>query len=112
MTDVILHSSGKKKLPSAPPISETNSKLIGTGSTVQTLSNTEKPNSSSGNSKSPTVAAQSPPLSPIPVAPAINPAKTRRPIHIPDPSDIDPPFPLPPPRLIETVARKSKSFSY
>ena len=59
---------------------------------------------------SPTVTVQKLPLSPISVAPAIMPAVTHIPIHIPDPSDVDhPPFALPP-LLTKTSARNSKSF--
>ena len=50
---------------------------------------------------------------PIPVAPATTPITTPKPIHIRDPSDIDPPhFPLPPSPLTISVARKSKSFKH
>ena len=38
----------------------------------------------------------------------MTPAITPRPILVPDPTDIDPLFPLPPPLLTETVARESK----
>ena len=111
-TDVILDSSDNKNLLSAPPISETNSKFSDTGPTVQTSSNSEKLNSFFKNSKTPTAAAQRPPISLIPLAPAIIPLNIPGTIHIPDPSDIDPPFPLPLPPLTKTVARKSDSFKH
>ena len=88
-----------------------NSKLIDTGSTVQTPRISEK-NSCSGKSTTPAVAAQRPPLSPIPVAPAVTPVNTHRPIHIPDPLDFDLLFPLPPSLLTEVAARKSKTFKH
>ena len=105
-------STDNKKLPSTPPVSEVNSKFIDAASTVRTASSSEKFNSSAEKLITPTVPAQKPPLSPIPVAPAINIASTHRPIHIPDPFDIEPLFPLPPPHFTEIVARKSKSFKH
>ena len=60
----------------------------------------------------PTVAAQRRPVSPIPVAPVNTPTNTPRANFITDPSDNDPSFPIPPPLLIKTVARKSKSFKH
>ena len=48
----------------------------------------------------------------MPVAPAITPTSTPRPIHFSGSSDIDPPFPLPPPPLTKTVAREFKSFKH
>ena len=78
---------------------------------MKTSSNSEKFNSSFEIVLTPTVTVQKPPLSPIPVAPAITPAITHRRIHIPIPSDIDPPpFPLTPPRLTKAIAGNSKSF--
>ena len=115
-TDVILDSSSdssdKSNLPSALPVSELNSKFIDTVSTAQTSRNYEKTNSSSENSITLTVAAQRPPLSPILAAAAITPANTPRLIHIPDPSHIDLPFPLPPPLFTKLVIRKSNSFEH
>ena len=56
---------------------------------------------------------QRPPLIPILVAPAITPASTPQPMHIPDPPDSDrPPFPSQPPPLAENVLRKTKSFNH
>ena len=81
-------------------------KFADTGSTVQTPNNSQGINSSSENSKTPTVAAHRPPLSLIPAAPAITPAHTPRTIHIPDQSDFFPLSSLPPPPLAETVAKK------
>ena len=99
-TDVVLDSSPDSTengiLPSVPTVSERNSKFIDSGSTVQTSSNSENFNFSSESLLTPTVTVQKPPLSPLPVAPAITPAITPRPIYIPDPSDIDSlPFPRP-----------------
>ena len=115
-TDVILDSSPDsseiKYLSFAPPVSEIISKCIGTGSTVQSSSKPEKMFSSSENSITPTVAAQRFPLSRTPMAPAITQANTPRPIHLLDPSDIDPPLPLPPPLLTNTLVRKSQSFKH
>ena len=81
-----------------------------TGFIVQKSSNSEKFNFSSENppTVTPTVTVQRPPLSSMPVALAITPAITHKPIHIPNPSDIDlPPILLP---LTKSGPRKSKSF--
>ena len=91
---------------------EKKSNFIDTGSTVQTPGNSEKVNSSSENSITPTLVAQRSLQSKIAVALAFAPAITPRTIHILDPSDIDPPFSIPPPVLTETVARRSKSFNH
>ena len=54
------------------------------------------------------VAAQQPPLSPIPVAPAVTTTIILRPILFPDPFDIDPtPAPLSPPPWTKTLAKKT-----
>ena len=58
------------------------------------------------------MTVQTPPLSGILLAPAINPDITRRDIYIRDPSDADSPFVLPHPPLTKIVAKKSKSFKY
>ena len=60
----------------------------------------------------PISAAQRLPLSPTPVAPAISPVISLRSLHVPDPSGIYPSFPLRPPLLSKTVAKKSKSFKH
>ena len=91
-------------LPSAQPVLEVTSKFTDSGSTLQTSSSSEKLNSSTENSIPPFLAAQRTPQPPIPVAPAIIPTNTPRPILIPDPSDMDP--------LTKNVARKRKSFKY
>ena len=114
-TDIILASSqvlfDNKFLTSASPVSEINSKFSDTGSTKQNSISSEK-NCFSENSIFPTIAAQRPPPSPIPVASAITAANASRPIGIPDPSDLDPPYPLQLPPLTNTVAGKSKSFKH
>ena len=106
-------SSEKINLLFVPAASEKNLNFIDTGSIVQTSESSEKPTLSSEKCKNASVTAQSPPGSPIPVPAAIFPAITTRPIHILDPSDIDP-DPLPPPSLILTkaVAGKSKFFQH
>ena len=96
------------KLPSAPSVSQTYSNVIETGSNVKSWSKSE--NFFSPLEKIKTLTVQKPPLSTMPVAPAITPAITPRPI---DPSDIDPPpCPFSPPLLSKIVARKSKSFEH
>ena len=68
---------------------------------------------SSENLITPTESVQVPPLSPVPVAPAISPANTFRLFHIPDPSDKDlPSFPLPTYPHTKTVAKNSKTFKH
>ena len=93
--DVILdsfrNSTENKNLPSAPSVSETNSKNLGTGSTVHKSNNSEQNNSYSENSKNSTVTVQKPPLSSLAVAPAVTPAVTSRPNHFLDQCDVDPP---------------------
>ena len=85
-TNVILDStpdsSDDNNLPFAPTIWAKNSKFINTESTVQISSKCKKFNSSIENSIGPTLANRRLPLSPIPVAPAITPANTPRPLHI------------------------------
>ena len=109
-TDVILDSppdsSDSNILPSAPPVLELNSKFMDTESTVQTTSSFAKFNSSTENSNTPTVAAQRPPVSPIPVAAAITRAQNPKPNHIPDPTHYDSPFQLPPPTFTKLVLRR------
>ena len=110
MLDSFPDSSDIKSSPSAPPVLEKNSKFIDNENTVKTPSNSEKIISIFEILVTPTVAAQSHPLSWMPVAPAIIPANTLRPVYISDSSDIDPTFPLQPPPLTKTKAGESKSF--
>ena len=108
--DTSLDSSNKKNLPAVPPVSVTNSSCLDIGCTIQSSIISEKPNSSSENSITSTAAVQRPPISLIPIAPVATPAITFRPIDIPDLPDIHPPFLLPLPPTIKTVARKLKIF--
>ena len=90
-------STKRKRLPSVPPIPVTNSEFIETDYTLRTKIIAEKPTSSYANLINTPLTVQRLPLSPKPVAPAITSTITLGPIHIRDPSDIDPPsFPLAP----------------
>ena len=116
-TDLILDSSPDStenfKTSSAPPVSEVNSKLIPTGSTVQTVNSSEKFLSSSEIVISSIILVQRPPLSSELVAPAITPVTITRPIHSPGRSNKDPPLiPLRPPANTDIVARKTEPFKH
>ena len=117
-TDVILDSSSSSEIsttPSAPPLElTTNIPVFETESTVSPTDDSTLPGISTpvnlpvpANTPSHSIR---PPLTPLPVASAINP----RIIHIPDPSEIKPTQTPPPssrPRIIP-VARKSQSFRH
>ena len=117
-TDVILDSSSSSEIsttPSAPPLElTTNIPVFDTTSTVSptdvsTLPGILTPGNLPVPANNPSYSIR-PPLIPLPVASAINPTI----IHIPDPSEVQPPQTPPPssrPRIIP-VARKSESFRH
>ena len=109
-TDVILGSARDScevyKLPSAPPVPETNSKFIVTGSNVKTKTFSEKLTSSSEKLIKSSKSVQRPTISLIP-------AISTRSLLITNPSNFDPPsVSPPPPPLTMTEAGKSKPFKH